>query len=108
MNHFHRVLVNTVVANTATAFLWFGWTFWVYLETRSVLLNAIIAGSYMGLLSVGSLVFGVIVDRLRPHFRRPRYPMRTQWNLPLVKTPSGSGFVMVRLTGLESDNGHHG
>ncbi len=26
MNHFHRVLVNTVVANTATAFLWFGWT----------------------------------------------------------------------------------
>lgn len=65
MNHFHRVLVNTVVANTATAFLWFGWTFWVYLETRSVLLNAIIAGSYMGLLSVGSLVFGVIVDRLK-------------------------------------------
>lgn len=65
MSHFHRVLVNTVVANTATAFLWFGWTFWVYLETRSVLLNAIIAGSYMGLLSVGSLAFGVIVDRLK-------------------------------------------
>lgn len=63
MRLFNRVLLNTVVANTATAFLWFGWTFWVYLETRSVLLNAIIAGSYMGLLSVGSLAFGVIVDR---------------------------------------------
>lgn len=65
MKLFHRVLVNTVVANTATAFLWFGWTFWVYLETKSVLLNAIIGGGYMALLSMGSLAFGVIVDRFR-------------------------------------------
>ena len=65
MSHFHKVLVNTVVANTATAFLWFGWVFWVYLQTRSVLLNAVIGGSYMALLSVGSLAFGVIVDRLK-------------------------------------------
>lgn len=65
MRHFHRVLVNTVVANTATAFLWFAWTFWVYLETRSVLLNAIIGGSYMALLSITSLFFGVIVDRFK-------------------------------------------
>lgn len=89
MNHFHRVLVNTVVANTATAFLWFGWTFWVYLETRSVLLNAIIAGSYMGLLSLGSLVFGVIVDRLRDHISSAQgtqyVPSGTyRWLKPLV------------------------
>lgn len=65
MTHFHRVLVNTVVANFATAFLWFGWSFWVYLETRSVLMNAIIGGSYMALMSITSIFFGVIVDRFR-------------------------------------------
>lgn len=65
MKAFHRVLLNTAVANTATAFLWFGWTFWVYLETRSVLLNAILGGSYMALLSISSLFFGVLVDRFK-------------------------------------------
>lgn len=65
MRHFHQVLVNTVVANFATAFLWFGWTFWVYLETRSVLLSAIVNGSYMALLSVTALFFGVLVDRFK-------------------------------------------
>ncbi|MDO5683043.1 MAG: MFS transporter [Propionibacteriaceae bacterium] len=65
MKLFHRVLANTVVANTATGFLWFGWTFWVYLETRSVFINAVMGGSYMALLSVTSMLFGVLVDRFR-------------------------------------------
>ncbi len=65
MTNFHRVLINTVVANFATAFLWFGWSFWVYLETRSVLINAIIGGSYMALLSITSILFGGLVDRFK-------------------------------------------
>ncbi|WP_425307445.1 MFS transporter [Ammonicoccus fulvus] len=65
MTNFHRVLINTVVANFATAFLWFGWSFWVYLETRSVLINAIISGSYMALLSITSIFFGGLVDRFK-------------------------------------------
>ena len=65
MTNFHRVLINTVVANFATAFLWFGWSFWVYLETRSVLMNAIIGGSYMALLSITSIFFGGVVDRFK-------------------------------------------
>jgi len=62
MKNFYNVLVNTLIANVTTGFLWFALTFWVYLETRSVLATAFIGGSYMLLVAVFSLVFGTIVD----------------------------------------------
>ncbi len=62
---FHQVLVNTAVANVTTSYLWFGLTFWVYLETQSVLATAIIGGSYMLLVAVFGVVFGVIVDHMK-------------------------------------------
>lgn len=45
-----------------TSYLWFALVFWVYLETRSVLATGIIGGAYMLLVSLFSLIFGVIVD----------------------------------------------
>jgi len=62
MKQFYNVLVNTLIANVTTSFLWFALTFWVYLETRSVLATAFIGGSYMLLVAIFSLVFGTIVD----------------------------------------------
>lgn len=62
MKPFYLVLVNTLIANVTTSFLWFALTFWVYLETRSVLATAIIGGSYMLFVAIFSLVFGTIVD----------------------------------------------
>lgn len=62
MRNFYNVLINTLIANVTTSFLWFALTFWVYLETRSVLATAFIGGSYMLLVAVFSLVFGTIVD----------------------------------------------
>ena len=62
---FHQVLVNTAVANVTSSYLWFALTFWVYLETRSVLATSIIGGSYMLLVAVFGVVFGVIVDRMK-------------------------------------------
>lgn len=62
MKHFYQVLVNTLIANVTTSFLWFALTFWVYLETRSVLATAIIGGSYMLLVALCSIGFGTIVD----------------------------------------------
>lgn len=59
---FFHVLVNTLIANVTTSFLWFALTFWVYLETQSVLATAIIGGSYMLLVAIFSIVFGTIVD----------------------------------------------
>jgi MFS transporter, DHA3 family, multidrug efflux protein len=62
MRNFYNVLINTLIANVTTSFLWFALTFWVYLETRSVLATAFIGGSYMLLVAIFSLVFGTIVD----------------------------------------------
>ncbi len=67
MRTFLHVLSNTLVANVTTSFLWFALTFWVYLETRSVLATGIIGGAYMLLVAVFSMVFGTIVDRHRKH-----------------------------------------
>lgn len=64
---FAQILVNTAVANVTTSFLWFALTFWVYLETRSVLATGIIGGAYMLLVALFSMAFGTIVDRHRKH-----------------------------------------
>lgn len=67
MRTFLGVLVNTAVANITTSFLWFALTFWVYLETRSVLATGIVGGAYMLLLAAFGMVFGTFVDRHRKH-----------------------------------------
>ncbi len=63
MRTFHLLVANTLVANVTNNFLWFALTFWVYLETRSVLATAIIGGGYMLLVSVSGMFFGTFVDR---------------------------------------------
>jgi len=65
MRTFAQVLVNTAFANVTTSFLWFALTFWVYLETRSVLATGIVGGAYMLLVAAFSILFGTIVDRHR-------------------------------------------
>jgi DHA3 family multidrug efflux protein-like MFS transporter len=67
MRIFIQVLANTMIANVTTSFLWFALTFWVYLETRSVLATGIIGGAYMLFIAVFSIFFGTIVDRHRKH-----------------------------------------
>jgi MFS transporter, DHA3 family, multidrug efflux protein len=67
MRTFLQVLVNTAAANVTTSYLWFALTFWVYLETRSVLATGIIGGAYMLLVAIFSMLFGTIVDRHRKH-----------------------------------------
>jgi DHA3 family multidrug efflux protein-like MFS transporter len=64
---FANILVNTAVANITTSFLWFALTFWVYIETESVLATGIIGGAYMLLLAFFAMLFGSIVDRHRKH-----------------------------------------
>lgn len=64
---FVQVLINTAVANITTSYLWFALTFWVYLETRSVLATGIIGGAYMLFVALFGMVFGSIVDRHRKH-----------------------------------------
>ncbi len=63
MKSFYHVLVNTLVANVTTSYLWFALVFWAYLETKSVLATGIIGGAYMLLVALCSIWFGTIVDR---------------------------------------------
>lgn len=64
---FAQILVNTAVANVTTSYLWFALTFWVYLETRSVLATGIIGGTYMLLIAMFAMLFGTVVDRHRKY-----------------------------------------
>jgi len=64
---FANVLVNTLVANVTTSFLWFALTFWVYIETQSVLATGVIGGAYMLFIAFFAMIFGTIVDRNRKH-----------------------------------------
>ncbi len=63
--HFNAVLVNTFIANLTTSFVWLAVTFWLYLETRSVLVTSIFGGGYMLLLAVMGVPFGSWIDRTR-------------------------------------------
>lgn len=61
--HFLGVLANTFLANLTTSFLWFALVFWVYLETRSVLATSVLGASYMLLMAIMAVPFGMLVDR---------------------------------------------
>ncbi len=63
--HFNAVLVNTFIANLTTSFVWLAVTFWLYLETGSVLVTSIFGGGYMLLLAVMGVPFGSWIDRTR-------------------------------------------
>ena len=65
MKQFIRVLINISVANTSTYLLWSAFSFWIYLETRSVLVLSVLSGTYMLLVTLSSMFFGTIVDKHR-------------------------------------------
>jgi MFS transporter, DHA3 family, multidrug efflux protein len=65
MRTFHLLVANSLVANVTNNFLWFALTFWVYLETQSVLATALVGGGYMLLLAMSGMFFGTFVDRHR-------------------------------------------
>ena len=63
MRSFYQLVANTVVASTTNNFLWFALTFWVYLETRSVVATSVVGGAYMLLFAASGIFFGTFVDQ---------------------------------------------
>lgn len=63
MKRFYAVLINTLIANVTTSYLWFALTFWLYLQTKSVLATAIVGGVYMLFIAFCGLLFGTFVDK---------------------------------------------
>ncbi len=63
MQKFYKLLANTLIANITTSFLWWALTFWIYLETKSVMATAFVGGSYMLSVAFFGLFFGTYVDK---------------------------------------------
>src|SRR5688572_11432219 len=62
---FRRILTNTLVTGVTSSFLWFALTFWVYLQTRSVVIPGVIAGAFSISTALLGPVVGTFVDRHR-------------------------------------------
>ncbi len=62
---FYAVLANSLIAALINTFVWFAVTFWVYLQTRSVLATSVMAGIYLLTVSVSGFFLGSLVDRYR-------------------------------------------
>ncbi|WAC66737.1 MFS transporter [Agrococcus sp. SL85] len=87
---FLHILINTATANLTTSFLWFALTFWVYLETESILATGIIGGAYMLFVAFGSILFGTIVD----HHRKLRVMLLSS-TLTLAAFASAGGMYLL-------------
>jgi DHA3 family multidrug efflux protein-like MFS transporter len=62
---FTRLLGNTLVSSVTSSFVWFALTFWVYLETRSVVATGVIGGAFSLATAVLAPAFGTYVDHHR-------------------------------------------
>lgn len=60
---FYAILVNTVVASIVNTLVWFAVTFWVYLETKSVIATSVMAGVYTVTVAFSGFWLGSLVDR---------------------------------------------
>lgn len=67
MNHktktFYEALANSLAAFLTNTFVWFAVTFWVYLETKSVIATAVMAGVYTSTVALSGFFLGSLVDR---------------------------------------------
>lgn len=59
---FTKLLINNFIASVTNAFVWFAVTFWVFLETKSILATSLIAGIFAVSNALTGLFFGAIVD----------------------------------------------
>jgi len=65
MRTFYAILANSLAASVINTFVWFAVTFWVFLETRSVIATSIMAGVYTITVALSAFFLGSLVDRYR-------------------------------------------
>src|SRR5512134_3049588 len=63
MKTFHVTLVNSMVAFITNNFVWFAVTFWVFLETKSVIATSVMAGVFTLTIAFSGFLLGSLVDR---------------------------------------------
>jgi DHA3 family multidrug efflux protein-like MFS transporter len=65
MKTFYAVLANSLTASLTNMSVWFAVTFWAYLETKSVIVTAVMAGVYSLTVAVSGFFLGSLVDRYK-------------------------------------------
>jgi MFS transporter, DHA3 family, multidrug efflux protein len=60
---FYAVVANALVASLTNTVVWFAVTFWVYLETRSVIATSVMAGVFTISVAASGMFLGSLVDR---------------------------------------------
>jgi DHA3 family multidrug efflux protein-like MFS transporter len=65
MKTFYAILANSLTAFLTNTFVWFAVTFWVYLETKSVVATSVMAGVYLGTVALSGFFLGSLVDRYK-------------------------------------------
>jgi DHA3 family multidrug efflux protein-like MFS transporter len=65
MKTFYAVLANSLTASLINMSVWFAVTFWAYLETRSVIVTAVMAGVYTLTVALSGFFLGSLVDRYK-------------------------------------------
>ena len=65
MKTFYLILANSLTAFLTNNFVWFAITFWVYLETKSVVATSVMSGVYSGTVAVSGFFLGSLVDRYK-------------------------------------------
>lgn len=68
MKTFYKILINNLLAILSNNFIWFALTFWVYVETKSVIPSAIFNAGFIILSSAIAFWLGSIVDH---HKKKP-------------------------------------
>ena len=71
---FRRLLANSLVSGITSSFLWFALTFWVFLETRSVVVTGVIGGAFSISAAILGPAFGTYVDH---HRKQPSMVLAT-------------------------------
>lgn len=65
MKTFYSVLINSLTASLTNTFVWFAVTFWVYLQTKSVVATSVMAGIYLATVAISGFFLGSVVDRYK-------------------------------------------
>jgi DHA3 family multidrug efflux protein-like MFS transporter len=63
MKTFHITLANSLIAFVTNNFVWFAVTFWVFLETKSVIATSVMAGIFTLTIAFSGFFLGSLVDR---------------------------------------------
>jgi DHA3 family multidrug efflux protein-like MFS transporter len=63
MKTFHVTLANSLIAFVVNNFVWFAVTFWVFLETKSVIVTSVMAGIFTLTIAFSGFLLGSLVDR---------------------------------------------